>query len=192
MTLKFDEWHSKLIGLLFYTNFSKLCTSFQSQWWIRTGITVRKRSIRVKIVDFWSSVTLQFDEWPWRTIGHLFYATLSFVHHSIAIGVIKLELQSRNAQFGSKSMILSRLTLKFDRWHWKTIGQLSYATSSYVHHFIAICEFKLELWSENTLSWAKFALTSVTSTFDLWLWPLAWTLRLAMVITPENFWMIWW
>ena len=40
------------------------------------------------------------------------------------------------------------------------------------------------------LSWV---LTSVTLTFDLWSWPLAWTLLLSMVITSENFMMIgWW
>ena len=38
-----------------------------------------------------------------KTIGHLFYATSSFVHHFVAIGEFKLELQSGNAQFGSKS-----------------------------------------------------------------------------------------
>ena len=40
------------------------------------------------------------------------------------------------------------------------------------------------------LSWV---LTSVTLTFDLWPWPLAWTSLLSLVITPENFMMIrWW
>ena len=41
--------------------------------------------------------------WPWnlmddpqKTIGHLFYATLSFLHHFVAIGQYKLELQSGN------------------------------------------------------------------------------------------------
>ena len=43
------------------------------------------------------------DEWPWKTIGHLYCATSSFVHHFVAIGEFKLELQSGNAQFGSKS-----------------------------------------------------------------------------------------
>ena len=43
-----------------------------------------------------------------------------FVHHFIAINEFKLELQSGNTQFGSKSMVfLSRETLKFDRWPWK-------------------------------------------------------------------------
>ena len=37
-------------------------------------------------------------------IGHLLYVASSFVHHSIAISEFNLDLQSGNAQFGSKSM----------------------------------------------------------------------------------------
>ena len=40
-----------------------------------------------------------------KTIGHLFYATSSFVHHFVAIGEFKLQLQSGNTQFGSNSTI---------------------------------------------------------------------------------------
>ena len=36
-------------------------------------------------------------------IGHLFYATSSFVHHFIAICKLKQKLLSGIAQFGSKS-----------------------------------------------------------------------------------------
>ena len=64
-----------------------------------------KRPIWVKIDDFFSCVTLQLDVWHWKTIGHLFYATSSFVHHFVAIGDFKLELQSGNAQLGSNSTI---------------------------------------------------------------------------------------
>ena len=49
------------------------------------------------IVDFSARVTLKFDGWPQNTIGHLFYATLSFLHNFVAIGELKLELQSGNA-----------------------------------------------------------------------------------------------
>ena len=63
------------------------------------------RSIPVKIGDFLSRVTLKFDGWPWKIIGHLFYVDPSFVRHFITIGELKLKLQSRNAQFGSKSAI---------------------------------------------------------------------------------------
>ena len=93
---------------------------------------------------------LKFNGWPRKIIGHLFYTTSSFVHHFKSISEFKLELQSGNAQFGSKSTIfLSRVTLQFDGWPWKTIGHLFYATSSFVHHFVAIGELKLELQSGN-------------------------------------------
>ena len=89
--------------LLYYI---KLCVSFQIHRWIQTKVAVRKRPIRVKIGDLLlSSVTLKFDGWPWKTIGQLFYTTSSFVHHFIPIGDFKFQLQSGNAQFGSKSMI---------------------------------------------------------------------------------------
>ena len=83
----------------------KLCASFRSHWWFQTGVTVRKHPIWVKVDDFQSRVTLQFHVWPWKTIGHLFYATSCSMHHFIANGEFKLELQSGNAQFGSKSSI---------------------------------------------------------------------------------------
>ena len=102
--------------LLYYI---KLCASFQTHWWIQTAVTVQKRSIWFKIGDFLSCVTLKFDGWPWQTIGHLFYVTSSFVNHFKAISEFKLEWQSGNAQFRSKSAIffpcdfeISWMTLK--------------------------------------------------------------------------------
>ena len=55
----------------------KLCEAFRSHWWIQTGVTIRKRPIWVKCYAFKSRVTLKFDGWHWKTIGHLFYATSS-------------------------------------------------------------------------------------------------------------------
>ena len=46
---------------------------------------------------FFSRVTLKFDGSPSKTIGHLFYGTSSFVQHLVAIGELKLELQSGKA-----------------------------------------------------------------------------------------------
>ena len=83
----------------------KLCASFHTHWWIQISVTVRKRSIQVKIDNFFSRVTLQFDRWPSKTIGHLFYATSSFMQHFVAIGEFKMELQSGNAQSGSNTTI---------------------------------------------------------------------------------------
>ena len=165
----------------------KLCSSFSSHQSILTRFTVWKSPIRVNISTFRFRVTLKFDGWPWKTTGHLFYATSnfdpvksgqnwqllilcdleiwwmtlknnrnlfyatpSFVHHLTTIGSFKLDLQSGNAQFWVKiGDFWSRVTLKFDRWPLKTIAHLFYATSSFVNHFITICEFKLELQSGN-------------------------------------------
>ena len=136
----------------------KLCASFHSHWWIQTGVTVRKRPIWVKFGDFspvwpWNltddleqgksegfescdwpivrkrpiwvkigdflyCVTLKFDGWPWKTIGHLSFAVSSFVQHFIATGEFKLELQSWNAQFGSNSTIFRAV------WPWNLTDDL--------------------------------------------------------------------
>ena len=134
------------------------------QWWLIYCVSVRmiRKNIQSatpfrdltlnKIGDVLSRVTLKFDGWPWKTIGHLFFAVSSFVQHFIAIGEFKLELQSGNAQFGSNSTIfitMCLVTLKFDGWPWKTIGHLFNAASSFVHHFVAIGDSKLELQSGN-------------------------------------------
>ena len=110
LAIFFPVWPWNLINklennrapLLYYI---KLCAPFKIHQWSQTWVTVRKRSIRVKIGDILSRVTLKFDAWPWKTIGHLFHTTLSFVHHFKAMGEFKLELQSGNARIGSKSAI---------------------------------------------------------------------------------------
>ena len=96
----------------------KLFTSFRSHWWIQTGVTVRKRPIWVKFDDFFSRVPLKFDGWPWNTIGHLFYATSSFVQHFVPIGEFKLELQSGNTQSGSNSTFFRAV------WPWNLTDDL--------------------------------------------------------------------
>ena len=100
----------------------KPCASFHSHLWIQTKVTVRKRSIRVKMGDLLSPVTLKFDGWPWKTAGHLFYVAWRFMHHSIATSEFKQKLQPRNAQYGWKSVIfvlcdreILRMTLKNNR-----------------------------------------------------------------------------
>ena len=100
----------------------KLYASFHSHGWIQAGVTVRKPPIWVKIIDFFSRVTLQFDEWPWKTIGHLFYATSSFVHHFGAIGDFKLESSPETSTLGQIRRFLEpcdleiwRMTLKKNR-----------------------------------------------------------------------------
>ena len=151
-------------------HYIKLCASSQTPRWIQTGVTVRKRSIWVKMGDFLSRVTLKFDGWPWKIIGYLFYATLSFLHHFKAIGEFKLELQSGNAKFESKSTIflacdleIWRMTLKSNRAHLLSNIKL-YAS---LHHHMWI---QTGVTVRKRLSWV---MTSVNLTFDLWSLPFA-------------------
>ena len=96
----------------------KLFASFHSHWWIQTGVTVRKPLIWVNIDAFFSLVTLKFDGWPSKTIGHLFYATSSFMYNFVAIGEFKLELESGNAQSGSNSTLFRAV------WPWNLTDDL--------------------------------------------------------------------
>ena len=66
----------------------------------------------------------------------------------------------------------SRVTLKFDVWPWKTIEHLFYATSSFVQHFVAIGEFKLELQSGNAWFGSK-----LTIFLAVWPWNLMYDLE---------------
>ena len=73
---------------------------------------------------------------------------------------------------------LACVTLKCDL---KKIGHLFYTTSSFVHCFVVICEFKTV--PKCTQIGTKFVLTSMTLTFDIWPWLLHGHHLLSMVIT---------
>ena len=183
----------------------KLYASFHHHMWIQTGVTVRKRLSWVL-----TSVTLTFDLWPWpfawtsllslvitpenfmmirwwehsqkgvtdrqtdgqtdrqtektihraawsqlKTIGHLFYATSSFVHHFVAIGDFKLELQSGNAQFGTNSTIFSVRP-------WNLRDALEYNRAPLLCYFKLCAAFHSHWWIQTWVTvrkrpiWVKF------------------------------------
>ena len=62
---------------------------------------------------------------------------------------------------------LSRVTLKSDAWPWKTIRHHFYTMSSFVHHFKAMGEFKLEFPFGNTQFGSKSAILFWNLTIDL-------------------------
>ena len=134
----------------------KRCASFEKHRWSQTRVTVRKHSIRVKIGNFFTCVTVKFDEWPWKTIGHLLYSTSSFMHHFGAIGVLKLKLESGNAQFGSNSMILEPCDLEI----WRMILKNNRAP---LQCYFKLCaSFRSHWWIQNGVTvrkrpiWVKF------------------------------------
>ena len=161
MTFKLDRWPWGTTGNLFYARAS-FVHHFVAICEFKLELQSGNPQFCLKWRFLFNCVTFKLDGRLWKTIGHLFYDTLSLVHHYNAIGKFKLTLQSGNAQFGSKiDCLYSRVTLKFYRWPWKTIGHLFYATSSFVHHFVAIGEIKLksqpgnaQFGSKSTILWA--------------------------------------
>ena len=94
---------------------------------------------------------------PYKVCGEITYPFLNFKDAIVEVKQGKSEgFESCDRPIVRKRTIwvkigdvLSRVTLKFYGWPWKTIGHLSFAVSSLVQHFIAISEFKLELQSGN-------------------------------------------
>ena len=113
VTFKFDGWPWKLIGHIFFTS-----SSFVHRSIAISGVTAPKSSIRVKNRRFFVPCDLDIWRMTLKTRGHLFYAAASFVHHFDAMGEFKLELQSGNTQFGSKSAIFLAM------WPWNSTDDI--------------------------------------------------------------------
>ena len=142
----------------------KLCASFHSHQWIRAGVTVRKFSIWIKIINFSSHVNLKFDRWPWKIIGYLFYATSSFVHCSVAICEFKLELESRNTRFGSICSFFGLCDLEI--W-WLTLKNDRAPLLCYYQVFCAL--FCSHLWIQTEATVQKQSMVDIQ---PMWPWNL--------------------
>ena len=109
------------------------------------------------MIFFLSGVTLKFDGWSWKSKGHLFYITSSkpsFQSHGCrqtGATVRKRSIRVKIGIFSPCDLEIWQMTLKNNR----ALIHLSYAASSFVRHFVAIDEFKLELGSGNTQSGSR-------------------------------------
>ena len=114
VNLKFYQWHWKTIEHILYatSNFVYHFITMVDSNWSYSPETLNLGQNR----QFFCPVWLWYlNRWPWKIIAHLFYVTLSFVHHFIVIGEFKLESQSRNTQIGAR-FVLTSVTLTFDFW----------------------------------------------------------------------------
>ena len=153
--------------LLYYI---KLCASSQTPRWIQTGFTVRKRSIRVKICNFLSRVTVKFDRWRWKTIGHLFYVASRFMHHFIAINEFKTTVTVRKRSIQVKIFVLCDLEIC-----WMTLKN---NRAPLLCYFKLYASFRSHLWIETGATvrkrpiWLKINnfFSHITLKFDRWPW----------------------
>ena len=111
-----------------------------------TGLVI---SNWIQIVNFSAHVTVKFDGWPCKTIGHLFYATSSFVHHFVPIGEFKLKLQSGNAQSGSNWMIFRAVR------PWNLTVTLQYNRAPLLCYFKLCASFRSHWWIQTSITVGK-------------------------------------
>ena len=80
-----------------------------------------------------------------------------------------------------KWFFLSSVTLKFEGWPW--IWHLFYTTSSFVHNFVAICEFKNEVSVRKSQNLGRICF----ELFDLDLSPLTLTFCMDIPFVNDNY-----
>ena len=105
VTLTFDLWPWPFAWTLRSSLVITPENFMMIRWWEHSqkGVTDRRTDGQT---DRQTENTICRAAWSQlKTIGHLFYATSSFVQHFVPIGEFKLELQSGNAQSGSNLTI---------------------------------------------------------------------------------------
>ena len=118
---------------------------------------------------------------PPKNTGH-FCATLSFLHHFVAIGEFKLELQSGNAQSRSKS------TMFLAVWPWNLTDDHEKQQGTSPKHYQAICIISLSYLNSNW-SYSPETVKLGCDLCDLDLWPLTWTFCMDVTsVTGNNSW----
>ena len=138
-------------------------------------------------------MTLKFNGWPWKTIGYVYHAALSFFSSFHSQWLIQTGDTVRKRPIWVKigdyfvlcDLKIWQMVLKNNRVH-------------FLCHFKLCASYHSHWWIQTGVivrkrpNWGQIVSTSVTLTFDPWPWPFVWTSRFSVVITPENLVMIQW
>ena len=120
----------------------------------------------MKIIDSLSRMTLQCDGWLRNTIGHLFYATSSFVCYFKANGEIKLELQSESPNSGQNQQffVLKNLTNDLDQSKFEGFDSCARPSNLKLdsnRQFSACVTAKFDGWPRKTIGHFFFTTSSL-------------------------------
>ena len=120
------------------------------------AIGVLKLELESKNAQFWSNSTIFRAVWTWNLMGDLgkHKGTSSMLLRALC--VISEPLVNSKWSYSPETTNLGQIRylepcdIAIWRTTLKTIGNIFYVTSSFMHNFVAIGEFKLELQSGNT------------------------------------------
>ena len=143
----------------------KLFASFRSHWCIQTGVTVLKCQIWVKFDDFFSRVTLKFDGWPWKTIGHLFYPISSFVYHSYPLVNSNWSYSPETSNLGQNRRFFLAL------WPSILTDDLENNRATLLWYFKLCASFRTHWWIQAGVTVRKRPIWVKINDFFLALWP---------------------
>ena len=129
-------------------------------------------------------MTLQFQEWPSKTIEHLFHTHSSFMYHFIAIGEFRFKLQT---------VLKHSNWVKFDDVFASSDLEILWMTLKN-YRAPLLCPFEL---CAPFCSHQRIPIWVTSGNGQIWFWPrwpwtFEWTSLLSLVITTENFIMVRW
>ena len=187
VTWKFDGWPWKIVGHLFYTT-SSFVHYFKSIGEVKLELQSGNARFRSKLVICF--VPHDLEIW-WMTLKnnrtpHLYHIlcviTKPWVNQNRSYSRETLNSGQNRHFVVPCDLEIWRMTLKNNR--------------EPLLRYITLCaSFHCHMWIKTGITVRKrlnVVMTSVTLTFAPWSWPFVWTSRLSMVITPENFRVIWW
>ena len=171
VTSKFYWWHRKTIGNLFHAPRSYVCHFIAIH-----ELKIELPSGNAQII---AESSVFHPVWPWNLTNDLGkqLGTSSMLLQALCV-ISKPSVNSnwsyspKTLNLGQNWQFLSSVTLKLDKWPWKTLGHRFYTTLSFVCHFKTISEFKLKLQSGNTQNWGFFV------PLDLEIWRMTLTLKI--------------
>ena len=183
VALTFDLWPCPFAWISLLTMVITPENSIMIPWWEHgeKGVTNRQTDRRMdRQTDGRTDWTSHIAAWSQlKTIGHLFYATSSFVHHFLAIGEFKLELQSRNAQSRS-NLTISRVV-----WPWNLTDNLEKQKSTSSKQHQAICIISSSYVNSNW-SYSPEMVKLGCDLCVLDLWPLTLTFCMDLILANGN------
>ena len=134
-----------------------------------TGLVI---SNWIKMVDFSAHVTVKFDGWPQKTIGHFFYTTssLCIISNPLVNSNWSYSPETLNSGRNSRYFILCDLEI----W-WITFENNK---APLLYHIKLCASFQSHRWSQTWVTvrkhsiWVKIGnfLSHVTLKFDRWPW----------------------
>jgi hypothetical protein len=161
--LTFDIWSWKSIGFQVFLR-TKYVLSLVKIHWRMLILECSQGCYAVKKFD---PVTLNFDIWPWQSIGFQILLRTKYVPSLVKIHWRMLILECSQGCYALKQF--DPVTLNFDIWPWQSIGFQILLRTKYVPSLVKI-HWRMLILECSQGCYAVNKFDPVTLNFDIWPW----------------------